>query len=299
VSRYLLYIVNPISGRENKDSIRERIEKATKGAGLPYSVRPSVADGDYSFLHPLIKEKGVTDIVIAGGDGTVNAVVQSLKNFKLPFGILPCGSGNGLAFSAGIPKDLTRALAIVFAGNSQLTDAFLINGRFACMLCGVGFDAQVAHNFANDPRRGLMTYLRKTVSHFFSAKAYPFIIRTAEEEIQASAFFISIANSNQFGNHFTIAPKARLTDGLLDIVVVTEQNKINLLWHTFQQVRGANPLLVNNIGGSRAGVLYFQTKTLSIENPSKAPLHIDGDPAETTEKIEVSILEDCFALICP
>lgn len=296
--RKLLYIINPISGTRNKSFLRRLVEEQTNAAGFAYKIFPSVAKGDYNFLEPMIADEGFTDIVIAGGDGTINQAVNSLRHLSLPFGIIPCGSGNGLALSAGIPKDPTRALQLIFKGDSQPTDAFMIDDCFACMLCGLGFDAQVAHDFANDPQRGLMTYIKKTVANFFSARAYPFTISVQGKEIKTEAFFISIANSNQFGNHFTIAPKASLTDGLLDIVIMTKQHKLNMLLQTFLQVGGYHKLQEVDLLKEDMGVIYFQTAAISISNPGGAPLHIDGDPVESKKSFDVQVLPDCFRLIC-
>ena len=110
------------------------------------------------------------------------------------------------------------------------------------MLCGLGFDAKVAHDFAQQPKRGLITYIKLVVKNFFSAKTYPFEIQLAKQSFTTDAYFISIANSNQFGNNFTIAPKASLSDGLLDIVIVTDQNKLSLLLQTLKQVSGGKPI---------------------------------------------------------
>lgn len=299
MERHLLYIINPISGTREKGGVQALIEAKTFAAGLRYSLQPSVYDGNYDHLHEIIRTQGISDIIIAGGDGTVNGVIRTLAALKLPFGILPCGSGNGLALGAGIPKNMSKALDIVFRGNAACTDAFEINGRFACMLCGVGFDAQVAHDFANDPSRGLATYVRKTLSRFLTAKAYPFTIRSGEDLLRVEAMFISIANSNQFGNNFTIAPRASLTDGLLDIVVVGKQSKLNLIMQTLRQVRGFNQLHTARISDSKGSVLYFQTEELVVENGGGAPLHIDGDPAPAAEHLHVRILKDYFSLIYP
>ena len=299
MDRHLLYIVNPISGTRNKGALRNLIETKTAAAGVRYSIASSAADSDYSHLISEIATNAITDVVIAGGDGTINGVINGLKNLNVQFGILPCGSGNGLAFGAKLPKDINRALDIVFAGKAQWTDAYEVNGQFACMLSGLGFDAQVAHDFANDPNRGLTTYIKKTIAHFFSAKAYPFVIQSGDESLETEAFFISIANSNQFGNNFTIAPKASLTDGLLDIVIVAKQTKLGLLWQAIRQVGGFNQLYTARLGDSKASVLYFQTEALHIKNPLLAPLHIDGDPAATAEEIEVKVLKNCFKLIYP
>jgi len=299
MQRRIAYIVNPISGTRNKDPLKEIIATRTEEAGLPFDFFPSVADGDYSFLYPIISATGITDVVIAGGDGTINAVVNSLKHLPVQFGILPMGSGNGLAFSALIPKNIEKALDVVFNGHSEWTDAFTINDRFACMLCGLGFDAQVAHDFANDPNRGLTTYIKKTVSNFFTSKAYPFQIKTGQKQIDTEAFFISIANSNQFGNNFTIAPKASLTDGLLDVVIVVKQNKLSVLWNTLKQVGGLNQVKEIDKLNENASLMYFQTDALEVYNPSSAPMHIDGDPVETFEQLNITVLPKSFRLIFP
>jgi diacylglycerol kinase (ATP) len=299
MKRKLVYIVNPISGTRNKSSLREIIEVKTVAAGFDFTIYPSVESGDYSFLIPIIKEQNFTDVVVAGGDGTINQVVNSLRKLKLQFGIIPCGSGNGLAFSAGIPRNIERALQIIFKGKSNWCDAFLINESFACMLCGLGFDAQVAYDFANDPKRGLATYIRKTVSNFFTAKTYPFVLSAHGKQIKTDALFISIANSNQFGNNFTIAPKASLNDGLLDIVVMGKQNKLFALLQAFRQVGGYNRLQKLEVVNENASLLYFQTDEIKIENPQLAPMHIDGDPTETKKKLAIEILKDSFRLICP
>jgi YegS/Rv2252/BmrU family lipid kinase len=299
VHRHIIYIVNPISGTKNKGSLRELIEEKTRSAGIPFEIVSSAASGDYRFLLPEVEKHGTTDIVIGGGDGTINGVLSSLHTTGLRFGILPLGSGNGLAWSAKLPAMMDKALDVILAGKAVHTDAFTINGKFACMLSGLGFDAQVAHDFANDPNRGLVTYVKKTVSNFFSANAFPFTIHAGEQVLETEAFFISVANSNQFGNHFTIAPKASLTDGLLDIVIMTRQNKLNLLYQTMRQVGGFNSLVEANIQNSNASVVYFQTEEINILNPSRAPLHIDGDPVDTAEEIQVKVIPGCFQLLVP
>lgn len=297
MQRKLLYIVNPISGTRNKKNLREIIEQETKKAGFPFSVYPSVAGGDYSFLHTIIKEQNFTDVIVAGGDGTINQAVNSLRKQGVQFGIIPCGSGNGLAFSAGIPKDPVKALRLVFNGRSKRTDGFSVNGGFACMLVGLGFDAQVAHDFANAPKRGLATYVKKTLQNFFTSKAYSFIISTKEKEIKTEAFFISVANSNQFGNNFTIAPKASLTDGLLDVVIMTKQNKLSVLFQTLKQISGFNKVQRVDIVDERSSLIYFQTESLRITNLDEAPMHIDGDPVETVRELSFAVKKDCFWLV--
>ena len=297
--RNIIYIINPFSGTCRKKDLQELIERKTEEKKIPFIIYPSVTNGDYSFLEPAIAKDKFTDIIIAGGDGTVNQVVGSLLKYDVNFGIIPCGSGNGLAFTAKIPKQYSKALDIVFNGKAISIDGFNINDRFACMLCGLGFDAKVAHDFANQPKRGLTTYIKQVVRNFFFAKTYSFIIQPGEKEFETDAYFISIANSNQFGNNFTIAPKASLHDGLLDIVIVTKQNKLSMIFQTLRQVAGVNRLQIDSVIDRDKAVIYFQTEQLNIFNKSMAPLHIDGEPQATFQKLKIKIMKKCFRLIQP
>jgi diacylglycerol kinase (ATP) len=299
MERRILYIINPISGTKNKQTLQESIKAKTIKAGLTCEIFPSVANGDYSFLDEIIKKDKFTHIAVAGGDGTVNQAINSLKKHKLPFAIIPCGSGNGLAFSAGIPKNTEAALNIAFNGKSEWADAFTINDQFACMLCGLGFDAQVAHDFALDKKRGLITYVQKVVQNFFTAKVYPFNLKLNNKIVKLEAYFISIANSNQFGNNFTIAPKASLTDGLLDVVIITKQTKLSLLLETLRQVTGFNQLQKAEELDKHNSVVYFQTDRITITNTELAPLHIDGEPVESLKKIDIAVQPKSFQLVFP
>jgi len=297
MERSIIYVINPISGTRKKKDLQEYIEKATAAKKIPYQVFPSVASGDYSFLHPIIKENKITDVVIAGGDGTVSQVVGGLLDFNLNFGVIPCGSGNGLALTAGISKKPETALDIVFNGKPSIVDGLMINDSFSCMLCGLGFDAKVAHEFAKQPKRGLGTYASVIRKNFFSAPSYRFELHSNGIRFTTDAFFISIANSNQFGNNFTIAPKALLSDGLLDIVIVKKMAKPLLLITIMRQVLAGRIKQVEN--SLQQPVIYFQTKELEIKNIDMAPMHIDGDPAETPEQLKIKVLKKCFRLISP
>ena len=167
------------------------------------------------------------------------------------------------------------------------------------MLCGVGFDAQVAHDFADKSTRGLIMYTQQSILNYFKAHPYQFEIVLDSFSFFSDAFFISIANSNQFGNNFTIAPEASLNDGLLDIVIVQKMNKAKLPFAILQQVRGNNKLqqLVDDM--CQKNILYFQTDSLTIRNLKHAPLNIDCEPRETADEFTLKIIKDCFELIQP
>lgn len=295
MERKIIYLINPISGTKGKQQLIELIRKRTAARLVPFEILPTVADGNYSFLEEKIKEEKVTDIAICGGDGSVNQVVNSLAALPVNFGIIPMGSGNGLALSAGIPRKSEKALDVLFEGTARPVDGFKVNKQFACMLCGLGFDAGVAHEFALQPKRGLGTYASLTTKNFFSAKAYPFQVEANKLSFNTEAFFISVANSNQFGNNFTIAPKASLSDGLLDIVIVKKVAKPMLLFNVMKQVLTGQISSIEN--SLKSPVIYFQTSELRIRNLAEAPLHIDGEPRESMADMRIKVLPQYFNLI--
>jgi diacylglycerol kinase (ATP) len=303
VKKKFIYLINPISGTRGKSSLQELIARRTQQEEIEFSILPTDAAGDYSFLLPVIEKEQVTDIVICGGDGTVSAVASALRGSDTRIGIIPMGSGNGLAFAAGIPRDPGRALDILFAGRASWIDGFLINGRFSCMLCGIGFDGGVAHQFALEPRRGLQTYIKVTLSHFFRARSYPFQIHLpaagTEISFPVEAFFIDIANGNQFGNNVTIAPRADLHDGLLDIVIVRKASRLRLLLSATRQVLGGYEITKAPVDAGTKKVLYFQTSELVITNPEGAPLHIDGDPAPSAGVFRIKVIPKAVRLLLP
>jgi len=298
MKRKIAYFINPISGTQNKEQLLQLIERQTVALHIRYQILETRADGNYEFLPSLIIEEGFTDIVICGGDGSVNQITAHLLQSAINVGIIPMGSGNGLALAAGIATGHGKALEIIFKGKAEYIDAFYINKHFSCMLCGLGFDAQVAHDFAEQKTRGLSTYVKQTVKNFLTATPYPFIIKLNDLEIKTEAFFISIANSNQFGNHVTIAPKASLSDGFLDIVIVKKMSKIRMLYSLLMQIK-LGQITNTEKKYHQKDIFYFQTKQLLIENPKHAPLHIDGEPATTARHFEIKVVEKAFRLLQP
>ena len=295
-NRKIAYLFNPVSGSGAKSAVRKLIETITAERDIPFESLLTNPEGQYPDLEKNIQAGRITDLVVVGGDGTISQVSGALKHTGVRFGIIPMGSGNGLAFAAGIPKDPVKALEIIFNGNSSAVDGFFINDHFSCMLSGIGFDAKVADEFARSSERGLWTYIKVSARNFFAARTYPFCITCPGYDINTEAFFVSIANSNQFGNQFTIAPKARLNDGLIDVVIVQKMNKVQVLLAVLHQLRFGD---VQEKIFRRRSIIYFQASELTVRNPSMAPLHIDGDPAATAERFFIKVVPSAFQLIQP
>lgn len=296
MQRRFLFLLNPKAGVQKRQPLPQLIQQRCEEAAVDYSIEHSRADADYNWLRDKITNEQITDVIIAGGDGTISAVAASIRDLPIHIGIIPRGSGNGLALAAGISKDANKAMDIIFKGKPQRVDAFMINEHFSCMLSGLGFDAQVAHEFDIQTKRGFWKYSQLIIKNLFGIKTYPFVIKAKDVNLSVNAFFISIANSNQFGNNFTIAPKASLQDGLLDVVAVEKMNLIvvvvRLLWH----IRFGT--FTDNYK-KRRGIIYFQTNELVIHNPQKAAFHIDGDGKETAEAFVVKVIPNAYSLLMP
>ena len=299
MARRFIYLINPVAGTRKKTTLRKLIMVKTTQQNIPFEILESDIDGNYQSLVDKITKEGVSDVIVCGGDGTVNSVVAHIMNTHVNIGIIPFGSGNGLARTAGISLSPEKALEIIFRGKVSKVDGFYINDQFSCMLSGIGFDAQVAHDFANKTKRGLKTYIKVAAFNYFKARPYPFIIKSEQVTIAADAYFVCIANSNQFGNNFTIAPKASLSDGLLDIVVMKKMSKLMLPFSIFSHVAGMNRLQNLSTGVKKRNVIYFQTTELVIENPLFAPLHIDGEPMQTNHVFNIRVFRNAFNLLQP
>jgi len=296
MQRRLLFLLNPRAGVQKGQPLLQLIQQKCEAAGIAYAIEHTRADADYSILKEKIKAEQMTDVIIAGGDGTISAVTAGLRGLPVYFGIIPRGSGNGLALAAGISKDPAKALEIILKGKAQPVDGFLINDQFSCMLSGIGFDAQVAHDFDRQSKRGFWKYTQLTLKNLASVKPYAFKLKAKNIDLSVKAYFISIANSNQFGNHFTIAPKASLQDGLLDIVAVEKKNLFSVLLNIIWHIRFGT---FTHDFKKRGGITYFQTSELMIQNHEMAPFHIDGDGKETAAQFTVKIVPAAYSLLMP
>ena len=299
MSRKILFFINPISGGKEKLQLEKKIIKKCEEKNTAFEILFTSKDGDYNFLHDKIEADGVTDIAICGGDGSIAPIVASVLNVPVNIGIIPLGSGNGLAFTAGISKSVDKAIDVILVGNASYIDAFLINNKLSTHVCGLGFDAKVAHDFSKQKKRGLNSYTKLAIKNFLSAKAFNFHIEANENNFNVDAFLVCVANSNQFGNNFKIAPEASICDGLLDIVILKKSSKPQAVLSFVNQILTGKTKSLQERDIHKKNVLYFQAKKLKIKNPDLALLHIDGDPAETAKEFSIEILPAAYKLIQP
>lgn len=222
----LLLVINPLSGTMSKDGVAERLASRLEGSGMRLSSVVTERVGHAAELARGAVARGAKGVIVAGGDGTVNEVARELRSSNTALGILPYGSGNGLARHLLGSIDLGHAMDVVAAAHIEACDYGTANGQpFFCTF-GMGFDATVSREFANMPTRGLASYIRSAVQQYARFSPTRYEITTGDRRLDVKAFLVAVCNASQYGNNAFIAPQASLRDGLLDIVVIHAGNPL-------------------------------------------------------------------------
>ena len=287
----IAFIINPKSGTNKKLNLPDIIlESIDQSKLLPEFLYTKCAGHATELAKELI-EKGYTRIVAAGGDGTVNEVAKALVNTDVAMGILPCGSGNGLARFLGIPMKMKDAIAVQNQGHTLAMDYGKINDNPFFCTCGVGFDAHIGNKFATSTKRGFMTYLKETVKAFFSYKPKKYKIKVDGEKLKTRAFLITVANAGQYGNDAYIAPQADITDGMLDLCILTPFPKHKAFHMGFR--------LFNRTMDKCSYIKVRKGQTITIKRKKKGEVHLDGEPAIMGKKLKINIIEKGLKVIVP
>lgn len=276
-------IINPVSGGGLHRG-RERAAQAASAlasVGLSADIVLTDRRGHARELAATAVARGVTLVCAWGGDGTMNEVASALVRSPASLGLIPAGSGNGLARTLGVAPDPTQAIVDACRATPQIIDAGQCEGEWFFSVAGIGFDAHVATGFdaAGLGRRGLSTYVRVAARSFLTYRARAYTIdgvRTARP-----ALLVTVANSAQFGNGAWIAPHARVDDGHLDLVVVEERHRLASLW--------ALPRLFTRTVDRVPGVSIRPVTRVVIEDGQPFPYHLDGEPKQPATRLTMEV----------
>ena len=283
MSRKVLFIVNPISGTSDKNQILEYIEQTLDRELIDWEIAKTQYAGHAMELAKQAADEGYDTVVAIGGDGTVNEVARSLIHTNTTLGIIPCGSGNGLARHLEISQDYKKAVDIIQNGIVHTIDYGLVNNLPFFCTCGVGFDAFVSLKFASAGKRGLLTYLENTLVEGLRYKPETYEIEDEEGSVKMKAFLIACANASQYGNNAYIAPDASMEDGLLDVTVMEPFTVLDAPQIAFQ--------LFNKTINKNSHIKTFRTRKLHIHRSGNGVIHFDGDPILTGKDIDVEIVQ--------
>ena len=264
----ITFIVNPVSGGKDKRKVLAAIDRYLDRSAFSYEVRETGKAGDATAW----ARSCDADIVVAvGGDGTVSEVATGLLGTGKALGIIPCGSGDGLALHLGISRNPAKAVRALNAGRIARIDAARLDGRPFFCTAGVGLDADVAWDFARSPKRGLGTYISTAWGLWkHGDRAHRYRVTTDAGTWSGPAVIITVGNANQWGNEARIVPKASLRDGLLDVTVVEP-------FSTWEIPFLAAQLMTGKADASRR-VRSFRSARVQISRDHPGPAHCDGDP---------------------
>jgi YegS/Rv2252/BmrU family lipid kinase len=278
-------IINPVSGGgRNQARARAQLALAVVEAhGDVADVMITERSGHARELARAAMSRGARLVMAWGGDGTINEVASALVFNDVPLGIIPAGSGNGLARELGVRLKPELAIADALAAEPRLMDVGEIEGRYFVNIAGIGFDAHVASRF-NTPgnqRRGLLGYVLITLRALTSYIPGLYRIAHTGGSTDRRAILVTVANSAQFGNGARIAPGAKVDDGWLDLVVVEERSR----WRTLMQL----PRLFNGTVQRMPGCTIDRIQRATIESDAPMTFHVDGEPVQGGTRLRIRL----------
>ncbi|MBR5074545.1 MAG: YegS/Rv2252/BmrU family lipid kinase [Bacteroidales bacterium] len=276
-----VFIVNPESGASRKKNIGEEIVSCLDMDGGSYEIVYTQRPKHASELALNAVKEGVPVVVAVGGDGTVNEVASSMVGSSSAMGIVPIGSGNGLARHLGIPQDVKKAVRKILEERTAAIDYGLLNRKKFFCTCGCGFDAEVGYKFGG--KRGRSSYVKTVMKEFFRYSPSNYEIENSEGNtvFSSKAFLITAANAGQWGNDAYVAPGASVQDGLLDLVVVEPFSVLaaaSLSWRLFHR----------SLQKSKK-VRIFRDNAFTIRRSEAGLVHLDGEPMFSPAELEISV----------
>lgn len=285
------FIINPKAGTDRVKEIRTAIDAVFAQAVSPPELRFTEYAGHGELLAREAAAHGARVVAAVGGDGSVREVAKGIIGTEAVLGIVPKGSGNGLARSLGIPLSLKAALGVIAAGKTRQIDVGYANEELFLSNAGVGFDALIAKAFAASRRRGLRAYSWLVTRHLWGYRAPLWQLSVDGREWEEAAFMVNVANGRQLGYNFQIAPHAQPDDGWLDLTLIRPFPKAfggTLVWHAF---RGA-------IQRSRY-VQHVRGRHIRVAHPQLCTMQTDGDAHACGPQVQFQIRRAALKVMVP
>ena len=288
------FIFNPRSGRPRRNApLLPMLRRFIAARALDADLASTEGPGHATELAQDAVAHGCLRVVAVGGDGTVNEVAQALINSPAAMGLVPCGSGNGLALHLGLPRSFEDALELAAgtSGRTAALDTGIVNGLVFVNAMGLGLDSDVAHRFNKLTKRGLPAYAKTALAAFVKRKTERCVLDAAGRRESVDMLLMAVANSDQYGNNAKIAPRARVDDGLLDLVIVGPVGWLSA------GILGARLFLGSTDRSPK--VRRILGPTFVIERPAAGLIHTDGETHFTGARIEVSVRPRSLRMIVP
>lgn len=286
----ILFIVNPNSGVGRKKLFEYQLERKLDLHKFDYKVEYTQYPRHATELSADGYENGYRVIVAVGGDGTLNEVARPLIGKEVTVGVIPSGSGNGLARHLNIPVETDKAIRIINLMHTRRIDTVEINNQIFLSIAGVGFDALVAEKFARQSQRGFFGYAKVAIREYLRYRPSTFKLTINGKKIKRKALFISFANSDQFGYNTSIAPNANIEDGMIDVCIARKPT----LWETILYA----PFLLLKRIHQTPYVEIIRTKDLDIRQKKKI-INLDGEPVKLGKRLHIHVIPKSLSVIVP
>ena len=285
----IVFILNPVSGSHGKEDVPGIIDETLDKDIFDCQIRLTEYAGHAAEIARECVAENIDVVVAVGGDGTVNEVARSLAHSDTALGIIPCGSGNGLARHLCIPMDIRKASGIINRCKIEPLDYGIINDMPFFCTCGMGFDAFISLKFAEAGKRGPITYVENVLKEGLKYKPETYEVEDETGAKKYKAFLIACANASQYGNNAYIAPKATMTDGLMDVIIMEP-------FDVFDAPQISLDLL-NKTLNKNSKIKTFRAKRIHIHRSKPGAIHYDGDPIMTGSDIDVHIEEKGIKIV--
>ena len=276
-----VFVINLISGTSDKAAIPGLIDLYLDKEKFEYEIAITQYAGHASEIAAKAKDDGVDVVVAVGGDGTVNEVARAIVHSDTALGIIPCGSGNGLARHLLLPLNVRKAIDVINRCEVRQLDYGIINDYPFFCTCGMGFDAFVSMKFAEAGKRGPITYVENVLREGLKYKPETYTIEDESGTLQYKAFLISCANASQYGNNAYIAPQASMSDGLMDVIIMEP-------FDVFEAPQISIEMFSKTLDKS-SKIKTFRTRHLHIHRDEPGVIHYDGDPVMTGADIDIEL----------
>jgi YegS/Rv2252/BmrU family lipid kinase len=290
MKKKICFIVNPISGVGRQKVIEKLINECLDRTKYDYEIAYTKAAKHAIELARDAAQRKVDVVVAVGGDGSVNETAKGLVNSNTTMAVIPTGSGNGLARHLNIPLNLKKAMEVINNGHTAQIDTIQLNDHSFVNVAGIGFDAHIGWEFAKFGKRGFSSYVKVILREFPKYKAQDFELTIDGKTIKKNAYLISFANGSQWGNNAYIAPSANISDGIMDIAILSDFKLINGLaigYRLFKRTLHLSSYLE-----------IIKAKEVLIRQPGIIA-HIDGEPIETGNELRIKVNPLSLKVIVP
>ncbi|MER2997616.1 diacylglycerol/lipid kinase family protein [Pontibacter populi] len=285
------FIINPVSGTRSKVDVAARIKLYLDSQKHEHDIVYTDYAGHATELAQAAAAENYKIVVAVGGDGTVNEVARGLLYTNTALGVLPKGSGNGLARHLQLPLNLDRAIKTLNTGQISQIDSGTINDFPFFTTAGIGFDAYISSVFAGNKRRGLKTYVELVLKEVRTYKHLPVKVWINEQELDTDCFVMAFANAAQYGNNAYIAPLADIRDGLLDVCLVRQLDFVKAINLSYC-------MLTRQLANVQSAE-YFKTTNVKVETEELMMFHADGEYKGKTNSFEVKMNPQSLKVIIP